>query len=59
MYNVHFYVTSLPLVCVCACDYSDYSPLLEALGLFFQIRDDYANLSSQEVSFSASLNFLE
>ena len=28
---------------------SDYSALLDALGLFFQIRDDYANLSSQEV----------
>lgn len=27
---------------------SDYSSLLEALGLYFQIRDDYANLSSQE-----------
>jgi len=27
---------------------SDYSPLLDALGLFFQIRDDYANLKSEE-----------
>lgn len=28
----------------------DLKPLLDALGLFFQIRDDYANLSSQEYS---------
>ena len=28
---------------------SDFSPLLDALGLFFQIRDDYANLKSNEV----------
>ena len=29
--------------------FSDFSPLLDALGLFFQIRDDYANLKSKEV----------
>ena len=29
---------------------SDFNPLLDALGLFFQIRDDYANLMSLEVS---------
>lgn len=28
----------------------DLKPLLDALGLLFQIRDDYANLSSQEYS---------
>ncbi|AWP14257.1 putative geranylgeranyl pyrophosphate synthase [Scophthalmus maximus] len=28
----------------------DLKPLLDTLGLFFQIRDDYANLSSQEYS---------
>lgn len=28
----------------------DLKPLLDALGLFFQIRDDYANLSSREYS---------
>ena len=27
----------------------DFSGLLEVLGLLFQIRDDYANLSSDEV----------
>ena len=31
------------------CQFSDFSPLLDALGLFFQIRDDYANLKSEEV----------
>ena len=31
------------------CQFSDFSPLLDALGLFFQIRDDYANLKSKEV----------
>ena len=31
------------------CHFSDFSPLLDALGLFFQIRDDYANLKSKEV----------
>ena len=29
--------------------FSDFSPLLDTLGLFFQIRDDYANLKSKEV----------
>lgn len=29
---------------------SDLKPLLNALGLFFQIRDDYANLNSKEYS---------
>ncbi|XP_064610236.1 geranylgeranyl pyrophosphate synthase-like [Liolophura sinensis] len=27
---------------------SNFKPLIDALGLFFQIRDDYANLSSKE-----------
>ncbi|XP_067671163.1 geranylgeranyl pyrophosphate synthase-like isoform X1 [Haliotis asinina] len=27
---------------------SDFKPLLDVLGLYFQIRDDYANLSSKE-----------
>jgi len=29
---------------------SDFKPLLDNLGLFFQIRDDYANLGSKEYS---------
>jgi Polyprenyl synthetase len=29
---------------------SDLKPLLDNLGLYFQIRDDYANLNSQEAS---------
>ena len=41
------------LCCVCICAlisiHRDYSALLDALGLLFQIRDDYANLSSKEV----------
>ncbi|TNN62679.1 Geranylgeranyl pyrophosphate synthase [Liparis tanakae] len=32
----------------------DLKPLLDTLGLFFQIRDDYANLSSREYSESKS-----
>ena len=28
----------------------DLKPLLDTLGLFFQIRDDYANLHSKEYS---------
>ena len=35
---------------------SDLKPLLDTLGLYFQIRDDYANLSSKEVfSFNYTL----
>eukprot|EP00049_Salpingoeca_infusionum_P010409 m.178225 g.178225 ORF g.178225 m.178225 type:complete len:160 (+) comp14639_c0_seq16:722-1201(+) len=30
-------------------DKRDYGPLLEVFGLYFQIRDDYANLQSKEV----------
>ncbi len=33
--------------CMFLC--SDFGPLVEALGLYFQIRDDYANLMSEEV----------
>lgn len=29
--------------------FSDFKPLLDVLGLYFQIRDDYANLYSKEV----------
>lgn len=29
----------------------DFVPLTSILGLYFQIRDDYCNLSSEEVSF--------
>lgn len=29
---------------------SDLKPVLDTLGLYFQIRDDYANLYSEEVS---------
>ena len=29
----------------------DMKPVADALGLFFQIRDDYANLHSKEVAF--------
>uniref|UniRef100_A0A8C9WND2 Geranylgeranyl pyrophosphate synthase n=1 Tax=Scleropages formosus TaxID=113540 RepID=A0A8C9WND2_SCLFO len=35
----------------------DLKPLLDTLGLFFQIRDDYANLSSRE--YSANKSFCE
>lgn len=35
----------------------DLKPLLDTLGLFFQIRDDYANLNSQE--YSANKSFCE
>lgn len=30
--------------------FSDFKPLLDCMGLYFQIRDDYANLISKEVS---------
>jgi geranylgeranyl pyrophosphate synthase len=33
-----------------------YQSLYEKLGLLFQIRDDYANLFSKEVSFKDSLS---
>jgi len=36
---------SMKTNCVC----SDLKPLLDNLGLYFQIRDDYANLYSMEV----------
>ncbi len=36
---------------------TDYTPLLNALGLYFQIRDDYVNIS-RFVSLFASLLFL-
>ena len=29
--------------------FRDFKPLLDVLGLYFQIRDDYANLLSDEV----------
>ena len=32
----------------------DFDPLIEQLGLFFQIRDDYANLCSKEYADSKS-----
>ena len=41
------FATHLMAVCHCLC--SDFSPVLTAIGLFFQIRDDYANLKSEEV----------
>lgn len=36
---------------------SDFVPLLDTLGLYFQIRDDYANLSSDE--YTANKSFCE
>ena len=38
-------------------DARDYRPLVEALGLYFQIRDDYANLKDAE--YSANKSFCE
>lgn len=34
----------------------DFSKLTAILGLYFQIRDDYCNLMSKEVSFSTNFN---
>ena len=39
----------LEIHCVRVC--SDLKPLLDTLGLYFQIRDDYANLYSEEVKY--------
>ena len=39
----------IAIVFFCVCDSSDFGPLVDTLGLFFQIRDDYANLMSEEV----------
>ena len=35
---------------MCYSFFSNFVPLLDTLALFFQIRDDYANLLSEEVS---------
>ena len=32
-----------------ACPYSDFVPLVNLIGVYFQIRDDYCNLQSTEV----------
>ena len=50
--SLSFHLPSLPLSSLLPpffLSFSDFSPLLDALGLFFQIRDDYANLKSKEV----------
>lgn len=31
--------------------YRDYVPLVNLIGIYFQIRDDYMNLQSDQVSF--------
>ena len=41
---------------MCMC--SNLKPLLDNLGLYFQIRDDYANLYSMEVRTALSLQTL-
>ena len=40
------FLANTPPLCHC----SNLKPLLDTLGLYFQIRDDYANLSSKEVT---------
>jgi geranylgeranyl diphosphate synthase type 3 len=40
---------------VSACDF-DFMPLVEKIGLIFQIRDDYKNLVSDEVSLNSNLH---
>lgn len=43
---------TLCLLICCSC--SNFKPLIDALGLFFQIRDDYANLQSSDYADSKS-----
>lgn len=38
--------------------YSDYVPLVNLISVFFQIRDDYMNLQSAEVSANDDLIIL-
>ena len=37
----------------------DLNPLMAILGLYFQIRDDYANLKLKEVTFSPYITALK
>jgi len=51
-----FSVASETHITMCMC--SNLKPLLDNLGLYFQIRDDYANLYSMEVRTALSLQTL-
>ena len=42
--TIYGYLHNVYIICC-----SDFKPVLNALGLYFQIRDDYANLNSKEV----------
>ncbi|RZC34814.1 polyprenyl synt domain containing protein, partial [Asbolus verrucosus] len=51
------FMSSVRLMQLFSSDQTDFSKFLENIGLFFQIRDDYMNLCSEE--YSANKNYCE
>lgn len=47
--DVYVYYESLSTLPILTTHRSDYVPLIQIFGIFFQIRDDYMNLQSTQV----------